>query len=104
MRKRTNSMTELCKDIAREQFEEQLNSLVLNIRDVSAKECNRIMNQHIRADHAEMGVGPRSGDRWERSEDNMLETSLECMINMLAVQHGRSATAIRCRLRDKLFS
>lgn len=103
MRQKTNSMTELTKNI----FKEMLEAAMPQIRNVAKSEVDCAVQSHMCDHHSpgyesvREGTGPKTGERWSRMEDQMLEASLECMISMLAVQHGRSAKAIRCRIRDK---
>jgi hypothetical protein len=83
MRKRTNSLTELCKEITREIVEERLELHIIN-------------------EHTSKKPESKSYTAWSKEEDEQLYSMFELFLAEASLKHRRTIGAIRCRIQQKL--
>lgn len=101
MRKRTNSMTELCKDIAREIYDEWETALWNRLQGQISIAVSNAVIKIEKFSKPIIGPKERTGHTWESFEDIALKEELADAINQIAEHHNRSTEAILCRIVEK---
>ena len=82
MRKKTSSLTELSKDVAREVVEEAI-------------------SEHIDGDHKN-GEKLSRGLKWTEEEDEMLHQEFITFLHLAGMLHKRTHGAIQARVQSKV--
>jgi len=88
-RKKSNSVTELVKIVAKEVMQDTVRSAV-------QEELRREVEMDVEMD---MGIGCRLGKPWSVCEDLRLKEEVNYTLNHMANKHGRSTGAIVSRLK-----
>ena len=79
-RKKTSSMTELTKEVAKEVVYYEI-------------------KEHVIKYHSDEPENNK-GEIWSKEEDQKLTDEFLLVLNMLGIAHGRTAGAIRCRIQQ----
>ena len=98
-RKSTNSLTHLCKIIAREEAND-----VFNERKHELKAVNEPITIRIDPTHSLEKIRNKLhniGGKWERWEDDLLVKEVTEAIKQIASNHGRTEGAIQSRIHQK---
>jgi len=92
LREQSNSLTHLCKIICRETIEEYVREKggLYDLKLWGENFCQKIQSSLEKA-----------GAPWTTSEDELLCHEVRCAVAQIAKNHGRSFSAIQCRMKDK---
>lgn len=107
-REKTNSITHLVKIVAEEVFEEKFGELRQKLQqELTTEEAilrrlqplrDRLFGQAQRKNNmSEVGL------IWSKSDDEALRILFSDFLDAVAPGFGRTKTAIRCRIKDKLL-
>ena len=93
-REESGSITHLVKIVAREVVKEELAKLENNCRVDLEPITNKICKELISSLN-------NVGQRWSKSEDDLLVAEITIALNKIAQNHGRTHKAIIMRINDK---
>ena len=102
-RKKTSSVTELVKEVAKEVFKKGIDDHNIICHQYDARDIVRDhLDRHHKSNVEKVTTGLNCYQKWDETEDEKLKHEFRILLNAIAVSHGRTTGSIRCRFEQML--
>jgi hypothetical protein len=108
MRTPTTSVTELVKQLIKEELDKNAMEFERRVREdlsfsIETRLCNKLRVEFNECNTSITNAINRAGEAWTCVEEEQLHSEINTAIAQMAKNHGRSLSAIRTRLQRHIF-